>query len=432
MAMIASTRRRFLAQSASLLAIGAGGLGGGAALAAMGPNDKFDLLVKGGEVLDPSQNLRARRDIGIRWGVIEAVEPDIPADRALKVLNVGGKLVTPGLVDLHAHVYPYGSAIGIPADELLTFQATTTMVSAGDAGANNFAAFRRYVVGQTRTRLYAFVHIANIGLTPFPVAELYNIDYAVVDACAKAVAENSDIAIGVKVRMSENVIARNGIEPLRRSIEAATKAGGGARVMCHIGGVETAKLMSDILDMLRPGDILTHAYSGLPNNAGAFTNIVQDGRLLPAASAAKQRGVVFDVGHGGGSFDYTVAEAAIAAGATPDTISSDIHVVSGNTPGMPYLTWVMSKFLNMGFSLEQVVAIATVNPARIINRLPKLGTLQVGAPGDVSVLELVEGPVEFVDTRDNKRQGKAQLRPANVVLAGVPLGRPYQLPFAVR
>jgi dihydroorotase len=398
----------------------------------MGPNDKFDLLVKGGEVLDPSQNLRGRRDIGIRWGIIEAVEPDIPAERALKVLNVGGKLVTPGLVDLHAHVYPYGSAIGIPADELLTFQATTTMVSAGDAGANNFAAFRRYVVGQTRTRLYAFVHIANIGLTPFPVAELYNIDYAVVDACAKAVAENSDIAIGVKVRMSENVIARNGIEPLRRSIEAATKAGGGARVMCHIGGVETSKLMSDILDMLRPGDILTHAYSGLPNNAGAFTNIIQDGRLLPAASAAKQRGVVFDVGHGGGSFDYTVAEAAIAAGATPDTISSDIHVFSGNTPGMPYLTWVMSKFLNMGFSLEQVVAMATVNPARIINRLPKLGTLQVGAPGDVSVLELVEGPVEFVDTRDNKRQGKVQLRPANVVLAGVPLGRPYQLPFAVR
>jgi len=203
--MIVSTRRRFLAQSASLLALGAGGLGGGAALAAMGPNDKFDLLVKGGEVLDPSQNLRSRRDIGIRWGIIEAVEPDIPAERALKVLNVGGKLVTPGLVDLHAHVYPYGSAIGIPADELLTFQATTTMVSAGDAGANNFAAFRRYVVGQTRTRLYAFVHIANIGLTPFPVAELYNIDYAVVDACAKAVAENSDIAIGVKVRMSENV-----------------------------------------------------------------------------------------------------------------------------------------------------------------------------------------------------------------------------------
>src|SRR5277367_3059978 len=131
--------------------------------AAMGPADKFDLVIKGGDVLDPSQSLRGKRDIGIRWGVIEAVEPEIAAERALKVLNVGGKLVTPGLVDLHSHVYPYGSAMGIPADELLAFQGTTTMVSAGDAGANNFAAFRRFVVAQTRTRLYAFVHIANMG-----------------------------------------------------------------------------------------------------------------------------------------------------------------------------------------------------------------------------------------------------------------------------
>jgi dihydroorotase len=397
----------------------------------MGPNDKFELVVKGGEVLDPSQNLRARRDIGIRFGVVEALEADIPADRALKVLNVGGKLVTPGLVDLHAHVFPYGSAIGIPADELLSFQATTTTVSAGDAGANNFAAFRRHIVPQTRTRLYAFVHIANIGLTAFPVPELYNIDFAQVDAAAKAVAENADIVLGVKVRMSENVIARHGMEPLRRAILACEKAGG-AKVMCHIGGVETPKLMSDILDLLRPGDVLTHAYSGAPNLGGAFTNIVQDGKLLPAALAAKQRGVVFDVGHGGGSFDYMVAEAAMAAGAGPDTISSDIHVFSGNTPGMPYLTWVMSKFLNLGLTLEQVVAMATVNPAKAINRAPKLGTLQVGAQGDVSVLEVVEGPVEFVDTRNNKRQGKMHLKPAGAVLAGVPFGRPYQAPFAVR
>ena len=147
--------------------------------------------------------------------------------------------------------------------------------------------------------------------------------------------------------------------------------------------------MSQILDLLRPGDILTHCYSGAPNLGGAFTNIVQDGRLLPAALAAKQRGVVFDVGHGGGSFDYTVAEAAIAQGAPPDTISSDIHVFSGNSPGMPYLTWVMSKFMGLGFTLEQVVAMATVNPAKVINRAPKLGTLQVGAPGDVAIMELV-------------------------------------------
>jgi len=400
--------------------------------AAMGPNDKFDLLIKGGDVLDPSQSLRGKRDIGIRYGMIEAVEADIPEARALRVLNAGGKLVTPGLVDLHAHVYPYGSAIGIPADELPQHQCTTTCVSAGDAGANNFAAFRRYVIGQTRTRLYAFVHIANVGLTPFPIAELYNIDFAQVDACAKTIAENADVALGAKVRMSENVIAKHGTEPLKRAIMACEKAGGGARVMCHIGGVETKALMSDILNLLRPGDILTHCYSGFPNNAGEFTNIVQDGKVLPAALEAKRRGVIFDIGHGGGSFDYTVAEAALAQGCPPDTISSDIHVFSGNTPGMPYLTWVMSKFMGLGFTLEQVVTMATTAPAKIINRAPKLGTLQIGAPGDVAIMELVEGPVSFVDTRNNKRDGKAYLKPVQTVTAGVPFGRPYNSPFAVR
>jgi dihydroorotase len=424
--MLAS-RRRVLTGAASLAITAAVG----PAFAAMRPDDKFDLVIKGGEVLDPSQLLRGRRDIGIRYGVIEAVEPDIPAARA-RTIDAGGKLVTPGLVDLHCHVYPYGSAIGIPADELIAHQCTTTCVSAGDAGANNFAGFRRFIVAQTRTRLYAFVHIANIGLTPFPLPELYNLDFAQVEACAKAVAENADIAIGVKVRMSENVIARNGAEPLRRAIQACEMAGTGGRVMAHIGGVENVALMIEILDLLRPGDILTHAYSGAPNLAGAFTNIVQDGRLLPAALAAKRRGVIFDVGHGGGSFDYTVAEAAIAQGCPPDTISSDIHVVSGNTPGMPYLTWVMSKFLSLGFTLEQVVAMVTINPAKVINRAPKLGTLQVGAPGDVAIMELVEGEVAFVDTRNNARNGKAHLKPVQTVTAGVAFGRPYALPFSVR
>src|SRR5712671_7689608 len=174
--MLAS-RRRVLTGAASLALTAAGG----PARAAMGPDDKFDLVIKGGEVLDPSQSLRGRRDIGIRYGVIEAVEPAIPAARALRSIDAGGKLVTPGLIDLHCHVYPYGSAIGIPADELVAYQCTTTCVSAGDAGANNFAAFRRYVAGQTRTRVYAFVHIANIGLAGFPVAELYNIDFAQTD-----------------------------------------------------------------------------------------------------------------------------------------------------------------------------------------------------------------------------------------------------------
>jgi dihydroorotase len=429
--MPAVSRRTLLALAGSA-SVAAATAASTPAWAAMGPNDKFDLLVKGAEVLDPSQNLRAKRDIGIRFGVIEALESEIAPDKAQRVLAAAGKIVTPGLIDLHAHVFPYGSAIGIPADELIPYQATTTLVSAGDAGANNIAAFRRAIVPQARARLFAFVHIANIGLAGFPVPELYNIDYAQTEVAAKAVAENTDLVIGIKVRMSENVIAKNGLEPLKRAIQACELAGTGGKVMCHIGGVETPELMSQILDTLRPGDVLTHAFSGAPNLAGKFTNIVQEGKLLPAATAAKQRGVLFDVGHGGGSFDYTVAEVAMAAGAGPDTISSDIHVFSGNTPGMPYLTWVMSKFLNMGLSLEQVVTMTTTAPAKIINRLPKHGTLQVGAPADLSLLEVVEGPVEFVDTRNNKRQGKVHIKPAGVVLAGVPHGRPYQAPFATR
>ncbi|MBA3507007.1 MAG: amidohydrolase/deacetylase family metallohydrolase [Betaproteobacteria bacterium] len=423
------TRRRFILGLSAAAAVGSVFP---AVHAAMGPNDKFDLLIKGGDVLDPSQRLRGVRDIGIRNGVIEVVQADVPAERALRVLNAAGRLVTPGLIDLHAHVFPYGSAIGIPADELVPFQGTTTAVSAGDAGANNFAVFRRHIVAQTRTRLYAFVHIANIGLTGFPVPELYNIDYAQTDVAARALAENADLVIGIKVRMSENVIAKHGLEPLRRAIRACEMVSSSAKVMCHIGGVETPELMAQILDLLRPRDILTHCYSGAPNIAGRFTNIVQEGKLLPAALEAKKRGVFFDVGHGGGSFDYTVAEAAIAQGAGPDTISSDIHVFSGNTPGMPYLPWVMSKFLNMGFTLEQVVAMATVNAARVIDKMPKLGTLQVGAPADVTVLEVIEGPVEFVDTRNNKRVGKVHLRPMQTVAAGIAFGRPYAAPFSVR
>jgi dihydroorotase len=427
-AMSEVSRRHFLSLTGSAAIAAASG----GANAAMGPNDKFDLVIKGGDVLDPSQSLRGKRDIGIRWGVIEAVENDIPAARAAKTIDASGKLVTPGLIDLHSHVYPYGSAIGIPADELVQAQATTTVVSAGDAGVNNLAALRRYIVAQSRARIYAFVHIANNGLSGFPVAELYNIDYAQVEACAMALAENPDFLLGVKVRMSENVIAKHGVEPLKRGIKACEMSGWPAKMMVHIGGVETKELMSEILDLLRPGDVLTHCYSGAPNIAGAFTNIVQDGKLLPAALAAKQRGVIFDVGHGGGSFDFTVAEVAIAGGCTPDTISSDIHVFSGNTPGMPYLPNVMSKFIPLGFTVEQVVAMATAAPAKIINRAPKIGTLQIGAPGDVAIMDLVEGQTSFVDTRNNKREGKLLLKPVQTVINGVPFGRPYQSPFAVR
>ncbi len=387
----------------------------------LGRGDQYDLVIRGGEVLDPASDLRARRDLGIRHGRIAAVEVDIPDSRAAQVLDARGSLVVPGLIDLHAHVYPQGSAIGLPADELVPYTATTTYVSAGDAGANNFSAFKHFVIAESRSRIFGFLHISSIGLAGFPVGEMLNLDYADVDLAAKTLAENQDVLLGIKVRESRLVVGQNGLEPLRRAIAAIERSGTSGRVLCHIG--DAPGDLPALMDLLRPGDILTHAFSGAGNN------VVVDGKLLPAVLAAKQRGVVIDVGHGGGSFDYTVAEPAMAQGLMPDTISSDIHAFSGNTPGMPYLPWVMSKFLGLGVPLEQVIAMATINPARIIGRVDGLGTLGVGAPADVAVLDLVEEKVRFVDTKGNAREGAQYLKPAHTVRAGRPFGRPYPSPF---
>jgi dihydroorotase len=389
------------------------------------PNLKFDLLVTGATVVDPSQKLHARRDVAIKNGQIAAVAESIAPRRASQVFDATGAIVTPGLIDLHCHYYHQVSGIGLPADEMMGLTSTTTGVDAGDAGYTSFPGFRHHVIGQSRTRLFAFIHISSIGLAgnPIKVGELLNIDYAEVDACAKAVAENRDVCLGVKVRMSKNVVGTNGMEPLRRAIQAAQIAGPWARVMCHIGNAPVP--LAEVLDALRPGDIITHAYS----NAGETNAIVAGGKLLPQALEARKRGVIFDVGHGGGSFDFTIAAPAMEQGLIPDTISSDVHSVSIQTAGKPLLPWVLSKFLSFGLSLDQVIAKATIEPARIIGRVPGLGTLQVGAPADVSVFRMVEGAVTFVDTNKHERRGTAYLDPVKTIRQGRPFGFPFPDPF---
>jgi dihydroorotase len=377
---------------------------------------KYELVVANGDVLDPSQKLRGKRDIGIRYGQIAAIAPSIPVDRSVQRIDVTGRLVTPGLVDLHTHFCPH-LGLGLPPDELVPITCTTTAVSAGDAGWHTWGVFRHLALASSRTRLFSFVHISSIGLAGgLAPGEMLNIDYANVDGCAKVVAENPDAVLGVKVRITDAIVGQNGLEPLRRARRAAEMAGPGVRVMCHIGAAPGN--LSDLLDLLRPGDILTHAYSGAGNNT------VQSGKLLPAARAAKQRGVIIDVGHGGGSFDFTVCEPALQQGMPPDTISSDIHSVSINTAGYPTLPWVMSKFLALGLSLDEVVARATVEPAKVIGRVPGLGTLQVGAPADLAIMDVVDGAVEFVDTRNNKRSGRRKLVPYLTIRGGRPFGRP--------
>ena len=208
----------------------------------------------------------------------------------------------------------------------MAHQCTTTCVSAGDAGANNFAAFRRYIAAQTRIRLYAFVHIANIGLAGFPVAELYNIDFAQTDVAARAIAENNDMVLGAKLRMSENVIAKHGLEPLKRAINACEQASTGAKAMCHIGGVETRALMSQILDLPRPGDILTHCYSGFPNLSGDFTNIVQE------AGCCQRRSPLNNVA-------WSSISATVAAASTTRWRKRQFSRAACQTPFLPTSTY---------------------------------------------------------------------------------------------
>jgi dihydroorotase len=388
----------------------------------LGPIDGYDLIITGGRVIDPSQKFDQIADIGIRNQKIVEIKPQL-TKKSAQTINASGKIITPGLIDLHAHCYPQASAIGLPADELVYLTGTTTFVDAGDAGANNFSAFKHYIAAQARSRMYAFLHISSIGLAGFPVGEMKNMEYANIDLAARTLNENPDILLGIKVRESLDVVGENGIEPLQRAVLAAERSGvKGARVMCHIGNAPGD--LSVLLDTLRPGDILTHAYSGAGNNT------VQNGKLIAAALEAKKRGVIIDVGHGGGSFDFTIAEPAIQQGLIPSTISSDLHAYSGNSPSIPYLPNVMSKFLTLGFTVNEVIAMTTSHPGKIINRDPLLGTLKNGASADITIFDLVEKPTEWLDTKGNKRLGKMAFVPFQTIRGGVPYGRPFPSPFS--
>ena len=369
---------------------------------------QYELLLKGGEIIDAEQKLCGKLDIAFTDGKITALARDISASQAEQSIDVSGRLVTPGLIDLHVHVYAGVSTPGVEVDDTCPKAGTTTVVDAGSAGWAAFPGFRRYIIEKASTRVLSFVHISTIGLVDFSIGEMLDISYANPETTAKVVAENRDVVVGVKVRQNKAAVGENGFEPLRRAIRAAELAD--TRIMLHIGSMPGA--LPEALALLRSGDIVTHCFHGQATGGVLDEN----GKLLDEVRAAQRDGIIFDIGHGVGSFNFNVARAAIDAGSPPDVISTDLHTLSINGPVFDLPT-TLSKFLYLGISLEDVIEKATSAPARIIGR-EELGTLKIGTPGDVAVFELVEGEFDFTDANGNRVIGNQKLMPVLTVKDG--------------
>lgn len=379
---------------------------------------QFDLLIKGGEVVNPGGQ-SGRLDVAINRTRIAALDRDIPAASARRVVDAGGQIVTPGLVDLHTHVYHSVTYWGIHADPVAARSGVTTWLDVGSSGAFNFIGFRDFIAKPAAARLYALLNISSIGLTA-STWELSNLDYCDVDLCCKLIDLNRDLALGVKVRIDHNTTRGTGIEPLRLGREAAERCG--LPMMVHVGyGPPT---IQEVLPYLRPGDILTHCFTG-----GDMRIVDENGALLDDAKRIWDQGVIMDVGHGGGSFAFNVAEALIAQGHKPDVISSDIHQHSVNGPLFDLPT-CLSKFLAIGMSLPDVIRAATVRPAEVLGLQDEIGTLRVGAPADVAIFTLEQGDFPLYDVFMQPRAGRQLLRNTSTWIDGRELSRLPDGPMA--
>ena len=370
----------------------------------------YDLLLQGGHVIDPKNHISAVRDVGIRDGKVAAVEVNIPAAQAKKVVNVEGLYVTPGLIDLHAHVFAgskgtmlAGGTGSIFPDAFALRTGVTTVVDAGSSGRHNFAEFKKTVIDRARTRVLAFLNILGAGMP----GDAYEQD--VNDMDAKAAAElamaNRDTIVGIKVahyRGPDWV-------PVERGVEAGTLAH--IPIMVDFGDFRPERPFQDlVLKKLRPGDIYTHTYY-VP-----VPMLDNEGHVLPYLFEARKRGVLFDVGHGGAAFEFRQAVPAVKQGFLPDSISTDVHSGSLNA-GMKDQLNVMSKFLNMGMSLDDVILRSTWKPAQIIHR-EELGHLSPGAIADIAVLRVERGHFAFVDSWGARMDGDQRLSDELTIASG--------------
>ncbi|MCB0060637.1 MAG: amidohydrolase/deacetylase family metallohydrolase [Caldilineaceae bacterium] len=371
----------------------------------------FDLLIKNGTVVDPGGNHAGspsgQLDVAINRNRIAAVDANIPTESARRVIDATGQYVTPGLVDLHTHVYHSATCWGIRADPVAARSGVTTWLDVGSAGAYNFPGFREFIAKPATARIYALLNISSIGLTA-PTWELANVNYLDVDLCAKTIDLNTDLLLGVKVRIDANTTSGTGVEGLRRGIQVAEACQ--VPLMAHIGKAPPSLI--EVLDLLRPGDILTHCFTG-----NTMRIIDEEGNLLEAAKRAWDSGVIMDIGHGAGSFSFNTAAALIDAGYRPDVISSDIHQFSIHGPLFDMPT-CMSKFLALGMTLEEVIAASTSRPAEVMGMQDEIGTLKPGALADVALWALEEGDFTLYDIHMEPRQGKQLLRNTCTIING--------------
>jgi dihydroorotase len=386
--------------------------------------DGYDLVLKGGRVLDERNGVDAVLDVAVQDGRIASVGKDLAAG-ARKVEDVAGAIVAPGLIDVHTHVYHKATSLSVDPGFISRRSATTTLVDAGSAGAGNYDGFRDYVMARSPYRILAFLNVSFPGIFGFDkgvsIGEATLREMLPVDRCVAKIEANRDRIVGVKVRIGGPVTGAFGLGALELALEAANAVG--LPLMTHIGTAPPS--YADVVSMLRPGDILTHCFRPDPNSA-----VGADGKVLTAVRAARERGVLFDIAHGMGAFGYDTTERALADGFKPDLISSDVHVIAIEGPGYDLLH-TMSKLLNCGLTLPEVIGMSTSRPALAIRR-PDLGHLGVGAPADITVLRQFESNYVFEDVVGTTRQGSTLLQPVSVYLGGRPMEvsrRPFEEKF---